>query len=134
MSGSIAVINAGSSSIKFAICTEADDPDILFRGQIQGLGVSPHLSVKDAEGATLVERAWPAARFDHAAATRVILDTGVRLTAGMPVKGIGHRIVHGGMKFEVLVQFILSVSTTAMLAYFITPPAPHSRQRAYFYL
>jgi acetate kinase len=100
MSGSIAVINAGSSSIKFAICTEADDPDMLFRGQIQGLGVSPRLTVKDAAGRTLVEQVWPAEGFDHAAATREILDVGRRLAAGVPVKGVGHRIVHGGMKFD----------------------------------
>jgi acetate kinase len=35
MSGSIAVINAGSSSIKFAICTDADDPDMLFQGRFR---------------------------------------------------------------------------------------------------
>jgi acetate kinase len=100
MSGSIAVINAGSSSIKFAICTEAEDPDMLFRGQVEGIGVSPRLTVKDAAGGMLVDQAWPAAGFDHGAATREIIDAGRRLTTGMPVKGVGHRIVHGGMKFD----------------------------------
>jgi acetate kinase len=35
MTGRIAVINAGSSSIKFAICQASRNVDILFRGQIE---------------------------------------------------------------------------------------------------
>jgi acetate kinase len=104
MSGCIAVINAGSSSVKFAICADLDSADILFRGQIEGIGVSPRLNVKDAQGGTLVERTWPAAGFDHDAATREILDIGARLVSGTPVKGIGHRVVHGGMKFDAPVR------------------------------
>ena len=48
MSGCIAVINAGSSSVKFALCADSDTADILFRGQIEGIGVAPRLNVKDA--------------------------------------------------------------------------------------
>jgi acetate kinase len=61
MSGCIAVINAGSSSIKFAIFEASGKADTLFHGQIEGIGVSPHLKVRDARGGTLVERTWPAA-------------------------------------------------------------------------
>ena len=104
MSGCIAVINAGSSSVKFALCADSDNADILFRGQIEGIGVSPRLHVKDAQGGTVVERAWPATGFDHDAATREILNTGVRLASGTPVRGIGHRVVHGGMKFDAPVR------------------------------
>jgi acetate kinase len=104
MSGCIAVINAGSSSVKFALCADSDNADILFRGQIEGIGVSPRLNVKDAQGGTLVERASSAAGFDHDAATREILETGVHLASGTPVKGIGHRVVHGGMKFDTPVR------------------------------
>ena len=104
MSGCIAVINAGSSSVKFALCADSDNADILFRGQIEGIGVSPRLSVKDAQGGSLVEREWPVAGFDHDVATREILDTGARLASGTPVRGIGHRVVHGGMKFDAPVR------------------------------
>ena len=100
MSGCIAVINAGSSSIKFAIFEASGKADTLFRGQIEGIGVSPHLKVRDARGGTLVERTWPAAGFNHDAATREILTTARGLVAGAPVEGIGHRVVHGGMKFD----------------------------------
>jgi acetate kinase len=100
VSSSIAVINAGSSSIKFALCDASGNADILFRGQIEGIGVSPRLKVRDAEGQTVMERAWPVHGFDHETATREILSTGARLASGTPVKGIGHRVVHGGMNFN----------------------------------
>ena len=99
MTNSIAVINAGSSSIKFAICNAAGDADILFRGQIDGIGVSPHLKVADARGEIVAERRWPADGFDHDAATREILTTGAHLSSKTPVIGIGHRVVHGGVKY-----------------------------------
>jgi acetate kinase len=99
MTGRIAVINAGSSSIKFAICQASRNVDILFRGQIEGIGVGPRLKVRNAQGATVAERTWPADGFDHDAATREILTTGASLNAGTPAIGIGHRVVHGGMKY-----------------------------------
>src|ERR1700761_5491148 len=100
MTGSIAVINAGSSSVKFAICQTSRNADILFRGQIEGIGVAPRLKVRNAQGATLAEQTWPANGFDHHAATREILTTGASLVSGAPVMGIGHRVVHGGVKFN----------------------------------
>jgi acetate kinase len=100
MSGCIAVINAGSSSVKFAVFEASGRANTLFDGQIEGIGVSPHLKVKDARGGTLVERTWPAGGFNHDAATREILTTARELVAGTPVEGIGHRVVHGGMKFD----------------------------------
>ena len=65
MSGCIAVINAGSSSVKFALYEASSKADPLFRGQIEGIGVSPHLKAKDAHGAILIERTWPADGFKH---------------------------------------------------------------------
>jgi acetate kinase len=104
MTGRVAVINAGSSSIKFAICQASGNADILFRGQIEGIGVAPRLKVRDAQGATVAERTWPVDGFDHDAATREILATGTRLNSGTPAIGIGHRVVHGGMKYEAPVR------------------------------
>ena len=100
MSGCIGVINAGSSSVKFALCEASSDADTLFYGQVEGIGVSPRLNVKDAHGDTLIERTWPAEGFNHDAATREILTTAGGLISGTPVIGIGHRVVHGGMEFD----------------------------------
>ena len=49
------VLNAGSSSLKFCVFQRADERDwqIAARGQIEGIGTSPRLSAKDAEGGVL---------------------------------------------------------------------------------
>ena len=43
MSACIAVLNAGSSSIKFALYEDDEPQRMLFRGQIEQIGVSPAL-------------------------------------------------------------------------------------------
>ena len=96
MSGCIAVINAGSSSIKFAIYDGERCQSLLFRGQVTQIGVSPRLRITNASGKAVSEGTWPAGGFDHRAATQEILERAVALIQGMPVLGIGHRVVHGG--------------------------------------
>jgi acetate kinase len=97
MAERIAVINAGSSSIKFALFEE--DEHLLFRGQIENLGVAPRLTAADSEGKQVVENEWQAKELDHQSATKVILQTAIGLLGGQPVAGVGHRVVHGGTKF-----------------------------------
>jgi acetate kinase len=96
MNGCIAVINAGSSSIKFAIYDGERHQSLLFRGQVSQIGVAPKLHVANAKGETVVKRGWPAGGLDHRAAAQEILETAVSLIGGRPVLGVGHRIVHGG--------------------------------------
>jgi acetate kinase len=91
MSGCIAAINAGSSSVKFAKCQASNSADIMFGGQIKGIGVAPRLKVRTASGHVLEERTRSAESFNHDVATREILATGASLISGIPVVGIGHR-------------------------------------------
>ena len=99
MPGYIVVINAGSSSVKFALYDTDADVSMRFRGQVEGIGVAPSLTIRNANGEVITERTWPADEFDHPAATRELLKVGVALIGGAPVVGIGHRVVHGGMKY-----------------------------------
>ncbi len=95
----IAVFNAGSSSIKFAIF-DKDDPDgILFKGQFENIGVAPRLSIDDGGGGVLFEQEWEAKEIDHGKATTIILETAIGLLGGRAIPAIGHRVVHGGTKF-----------------------------------
>ena len=98
MAERIAVINAGSSSIKFALF-EGEEEQLLFRGQIENIGVAPKLTAEDPDGKKVVENEWQAAELDHGKATRVILETAIGLLGGKHVAGVGHRVVHGGTKF-----------------------------------
>jgi acetate kinase len=121
MSGCIAVINAGSSSVKFALFDASSITGSLFSGQIAGIGIAPRLTVRDAAHQTVAEREWGAAGFDHDVATREILTTARSLISGTSVVGIGHRVVHGGMKYDSPVR--LTAETLAELAKLI-PLAP----------
>jgi len=119
--GCIAVLNAGSSSIKFALYEPGADGALLVRGQIERLGLSPHLKATDAEGSIIAERNWPEGRLDHRAATDEILKLGRELLADHTVLGIGHRVVHGGSEFAAPVR--VDASIMAKLAAFV-PLAP----------
>ena len=100
MSQSIAVINAGSSSIKFALYDAVREEICLFRGQIGGIGVAPRLKVADPKGEIVEERAFTSEGFDHDAAMREILSVGAKLLRGEPVAAFGHRVVHGGVRYD----------------------------------
>jgi acetate kinase len=97
--GCIAVLNAGSSSIKFAVYEAGAEGALLFRGQVENLGLEPHLRASDAAGAVVAERTWPSGGLDHRSATGEILKLGRELLAGRPVLAFGHRVVHGGLEF-----------------------------------
>jgi acetate kinase len=102
---SIAVINAGSSSVKFALYDAAKDERCLFRGQVEGIGVAPRLKVADDDGFIVEQRDFGAAQgFDHGAAMREIIATGRALLSGEPVAAFGHRVVHGGVKYDAPVR------------------------------
>jgi acetate kinase len=46
-----------------------------------------------------VERNWPAEGFDHRAATQEIIRTARELLEGRAVAAVGHRVVHGGVRY-----------------------------------
>lgn len=99
-SGCIAVLNAGSSSIKFALYEPGPAGALLFRGQVERIGQAPRLEAKDPAGKILAERHWPDGELDHEAATAAIIALGRELLQGRPVLAFGHRVVHGGTDFS----------------------------------
>lgn len=104
MEGSVAVINAGSSSIKFALYDPGADLALLYRGQIEKIGSTPHLKVVNQRGGTLLERTWKKGGLDHETATQEILQAGRQLAGDTPVRAVGHRVVHGGMTYAAPVR------------------------------
>ena len=60
MDRTIAVLNAGSSSLKFSIFFDhSGELRMMFRGQAEGLFTSPRFLVRDRAGATVAETEWP---------------------------------------------------------------------------
>jgi len=56
MTDCVLVLNAGSSSFKFAVYRRAARPswEVATRGQIDGIGVSPRMSARDGAGQVMV--------------------------------------------------------------------------------
>src|SRR5262245_17708589 len=100
MTDAILVINAGSSSIKFShFRAKGDELALAFRGQIEGLFTSPHFIAKDAAGKLAGEKSWgDGVKLGHAGAIehlRLFLREG---RGELRLAGVGHRVVHGGVK------------------------------------
>ncbi len=103
MQNAILVINAGSSSIKFAGYAESatGEPDLLGKGQIEGIGTAPYFSVKDDTGALIGEHRWPAgAHVGHAESLHYLIQWIEENATDVRVAAAGHRVVHGGLRFS----------------------------------
>ena len=99
MAGTLLVVNAGSSSIKFQLFAlgDGDRLELAFRGQLDGIGTRPRLLAKDAAGATLIDQAYEAAKVaDVPAALDQLDDWLIARLGGQAPLAIGHRVVHGG--------------------------------------
>ena len=96
------VLNAGSSSLKFCVYRRPQDApwQVEARGQIEGIGTSPRMSVKDARGEKrLDEKLDPAVRDGRAAIDTLAAWLRTNYQGGRIV-GVGHRVVHGGPRFS----------------------------------
>lgn len=91
----ILTINAGSSSIKFALF-EGDDPQELMRGQVEGLGANPRIEATAGRDVLTDRELTPEQAADHMAALAVILELLETHFDAVEPAAIGHRIVHGG--------------------------------------
>ena len=102
MAGAILVVNAGSSSLKFQVfALENDDLAMQYRGLIDGIGTKPKFAVKNAAGATVVDRPLSAAEGGGPAACLAFLGGWLRESvAGSELTGVGHRVVHGGALYS----------------------------------
>src|ERR1043166_4828370 len=96
------VLNAGSSSLKFCVFQRpiGETWRLEARGQIEGIGTSPRLSVKDADLQRLADEKLDAS-VDNGRDAIDALATWLRLRyGGARVLGVGHRVVHGGSFFS----------------------------------
>ncbi|MGH8593099.1 MAG: acetate/propionate family kinase [Gammaproteobacteria bacterium] len=118
----ILVINAGSSSLKFAVFS-CDAPRGLsekVRGRLERDGQDIRLCVVDTSGKTIVDETRKSAKESSELALRMIYERVDRLIDGR-VDAAGHRIVHGGTRFTASVR--IDASVLAALEE-LTPLAP----------
>jgi acetate kinase len=98
----ILVLNAGSSSLKFTIYSDqGDKPVVLYSGQIEGLFTESRFKAKDGTGKVVEEKTWPqSSALDHEGAIEALFSWGRGVLGGAGnITAVGHRVVHGGLKF-----------------------------------
>jgi acetate kinase len=95
------VLNAGSSSLKFCAYLRpgAEGWRLEARGQIEGIGSSPRLSVKNAKGGFLEDQTLDAKVRDGRDALGALAAWLRSRYGGARVLGVGHRVVHGGARY-----------------------------------
>ncbi|HKP26792.1 MAG TPA: acetate/propionate family kinase [Dongiaceae bacterium] len=104
MTKRILVINAGSSSLKFATFTADRAPQLELRGQLSGIGQGAvRLAVADATGRPLD---WGRAEEmgHHGDALQLLIARLEIATHPQNWLGAGHRVVHGGTRFSIPVS------------------------------
>ena len=101
--GSILVVNAGSSSLKFSLFRlgAVDALQLAVRGQIDGIGTRPSLKVKDDGGSTLDARDLVVAEVREVKDAIAVAGAWLRERfGGDPLLAVGHRVVHGGAEYS----------------------------------
>jgi acetate kinase len=102
MSETILVVNAGSSSIKFQLFSVAASDQLQGRlkGQIESIGVRPHLLARGIGGETLIDETWPAVEVAGVPGALDKVVAFLRAQIGSLPTAIGHRVVHGGPDYS----------------------------------
>ena len=101
MDKAIVVLNAGSSSVKFAVFTAANEPELLLKGQVSGIGSDAWLKVKNIQGQTLIDRDLDKGAIQTPSdALQTIISTIEDQAPQTRIDAVGHRIVHGGVEFD----------------------------------
>jgi acetate kinase len=99
MADALLVLNAGSSSLKFSVFLDDDPPRQFLRGRIEELLTSPRFQASQGTQ-TVGEQSWRAGtRLGHQGAIEFLFAWGRGALAGHHLVGVGHRVVHGGMRF-----------------------------------
>ncbi len=104
MRNAVLVLNAGSSSLKFALYpingTLAATPSV--SGQVEGIGAQPELELRKADGERIREAVATSGSQDeqHRGALAAMFAALATHDPGVKVIAAGHRIVHGGERYS----------------------------------
>jgi acetate kinase len=99
---SILVINAGSSSVKFQVfgIDGASGLRRLVKGQVDGIGTRPRLGAATGDAAPLIDRTHAPAEVPDVPAALVMAGDWLRETQNLHPVAAGHRVVHGGPRYD----------------------------------
>jgi acetate kinase len=103
MTDALLSLNAGSSSLKFALFEVGAGRELAVaaRGQIAGIGTEPRLIARDKAGAVLTERRWAGGgALPHETFLHDLFDWIEDHLGADALVAAGHRVVHGGVAFS----------------------------------
>jgi acetate kinase len=102
MSDAILTLNAGSSSIKFALFA-LDEPNglrLASRGAIAGIGTAPSFTAHAPSGEIVAERRWQEPAPEFGSLLSAVIAFAESHLGGDKLIGVGHRVVHGGTRYH----------------------------------
>lgn len=102
MKGAVLTLNAGSSSLKFAVFSAAGSDDTpMISGKIAGIGDRPVFSAQGANGKALEAGTWQDldSGCSHEAIIAQLLPWLARELQATELLMVGHRVVHGGQTY-----------------------------------
>jgi acetate kinase len=98
MNRHVVTLNAGSSSIKFALFElDGGDPPAVAIGLVEMAGKQRHIKVHKRGGTPIHEDTWCDGEAFHTEALRRVLAWRLEAFPGANVVAAGHRVVHGGV-------------------------------------
>lgn len=97
MTDALLALNSGSSSVKFAVGATQTGGELIASGVIDRLGSDDGtLKMRGPDGPSTT---IALGQTDHNGALTVLFDQITAQVPGLSLKGVGHRIVHGGQDF-----------------------------------
>jgi acetate kinase len=99
---SILVVNAGSSSVKFQVFSIQTDDTLspFLKGQIDGIGTHPHLRATGDSNAVSIDQVFDLDRVPDVATAMQVAGAWIREKFDLEFAAIGHRVVHGGPRYD----------------------------------
>jgi hypothetical protein len=115
----ILTINKGSSTVELALVAHAASEMLMLSGKIDRIGLSgSHLEMKDADGKVMAKRELSLP--NHETALKALLDWLQDHIRRHGLDAVGHRLVHGGVKYtyphRVTPEFLASLTSTASIS------------------
>jgi len=98
----ILILNAGSSSLKFSVFSANGAREPLATGQVAGIGTEPRFVLRGPGGEVREEHSLPLGDYEYALAT--VLDLYGKSLGDIRLVAVGHRVVHGGVKYAAPVK------------------------------
>ncbi len=103
MKEGIAVINGGSSSIKFSLYEIGENRHLepCCHGQIEGIGIDPNFTARAGDGKVMEEKRWKNhPDVNHRFLLSFLIQWIRENLDGLQIRAVGHRVVHGGAHYS----------------------------------